>query len=316
MSNERLYIGIDLGGTFIKGGVVTKDGDILVSGKIPTEAERGAAQVAENIASLIDKLIKDSGADRESIVGVGIGSPGMVDSAEGVVLRSYNIQFDHFPLAAEVARLTGFSVKIANDANAAALGETIFGAARGKRSVVLLTVGTGVGGGVIIDGKLFEGNRSAGGELGHMTLVSGGEECTCGRRGCLEAYASATALIRDTKRKMRERPESSMWQVGSLDAVDGATAFSRQDSDEAAREVVCEFIRHLADGILSFANVFRPEMIIIGGGISAEGEKLLAPLRSIVDKEIFAGNAGPSVELAVAALANRAGTLGAAALVM
>ena len=314
--SSKLYIGIDLGGTFIKGGVVDGEGNIVSSAKIPTEADLGGDRVAANIASLIDTIIESSGACKENILGVGIGSPGMVDSGAGVVIRAYNLPFENFPLADKVASLTGFNVKLANDANAAALGETIFGAARGKSSVVMITVGTGVGGGVIIDGKLFEGNRSAGGELGHMTLVSGGEMCTCGRRGCLECYASATSLIRDTKRKMKERPDSSMWEVGSLDAVDGTTAFSRKDTDSAAKEIVDSFIRYLADGILSFSNVFRPQMIIIGGGISAEGEKLLQPLREIVDKEIFAGSLGPSVELAVAQLANRAGTLGAAALVM
>lgn len=316
MSNEKLYLGIDLGGTFIKGGVVDREGNILATGKVATEAQLGADRVADNIASLIEELVEKSSVQREAIVGVGIGSPGMVDSAAGVIIYANNLPFNCFPLAYEIERRTGFAAKVANDANAATLGEVKFGSARGRSSVVMLTVGTGVGGGVIIDGKLFEGNRSAGAELGHMTLISGGEECTCGRRGCLEAYASATALIRDTKRKMQERPDSTMWEVGSLDVVDGMTAFSRKDTDEAAREVVDSFIRHLADGILSFANVFRPEMIIIGGGISAEGEKLLSPLREIVNREIYAGTAGPSVELVVASLANKAGTLGAAALLM
>ena len=314
--SSKLYIGIDLGGTFIKGGIVTSEGEILVSGKIPTEADLGDARVADNIASLIESLIEKSGVSRGDILGVGIGSPGMVDSAEGVIIYANNLPFSYFPLAAEIERRTGFSARVANDANAATLGEARFGSARGRSSVVMLTIGTGVGGGVIIDGKLFEGNRSAGAELGHMTLVSGGEPCSCGRRGCLECYASATALIRDTKRKMEKHPESLMWQVGSLDKVDGMTAFSRKDIDVAAREVVDSFIRYLADGILSFANVFRPEIIIIGGGISAEGEKLLSPLREIVNREIYAGTAGPMVELTVATLANNAGTLGAAALIM
>ena len=314
--SSKLYIGIDLGGTFIKGGIVTSEGEILVSGKIPTEANLGDARVADNISSLIESLIEKGGVKREMILGVGIGSPGMVDSGEGVIIYANNLPFSYFPLAAEIERRTGFFARVANDANAATLGEARFGAARGRSSVVMLTIGTGVGGGVIIDGKLFEGNRSAGAELGHMTLVSGGEKCTCGRCGCLECYASATALVRDTKRMMQKHPESLMWQVGSLDNVDGATAFSRRDTDPAAREVVDGFIRYLADGILSFANVFRPEVIIIGGGISAEGEGLLAPLREIVKREIYAGTAGPTVELAVASLANSAGTLGAAALVM
>ena len=182
MANKQLYIGIDLGGTFIKGGIVTGEGEIITSGKIPTEADLGDARVADNIASLIDSLIEKSGASRGDILGVGIGSPGMVDSAEGTIIYANNLPFSYFPLAREIERRTGFSARVANDANAATLGEARFGSARGRSSVVMLTIGTGVGGGVIIDGKLFEGNRSAGAELGHMTLVSGGEMCSCGRR--------------------------------------------------------------------------------------------------------------------------------------
>ena len=180
----------------------------------------------------------------------------------------------------------------------------------------MLTLGTGVGGGIVIDGKLIEGNRSAGAELGHQVIVMGGEPCTCGRRGCLEAYASATALIRDTKRAMQKDPSSKMWKVGSLDAVDGATAFRFMDEDATAKAVVDGYVRALACGITNYANELRPEAIILGGGVCAEGERLTRPLQALVDEEIFAGSDGPSVPVLVAELANRAGILGAAALWM
>ena len=316
MANEKLYIGIDLGGTFIKGGIVDGEGNILVSDKIPTESDVGNMRVAENISRLIDNLIESCGALREAIVGVGIGSPGMIDREGGVVLYSNNLGFRDFPLAAEVSRLSGFKTVISNDASVACLGEARFGAAKGKKNVVMLTLGTGVGGGIIIDGSLYEGQMSAGGELGHTTLVSGGELCNCGRRGCFERYASAKALTRQTCIAMQRDKTSKMWEVGALDAVNGETAFRYADTDMTARLVVGDFIRYLADGIISLANAFRPEVIVIGGGLSAEGENLLAPLRAVLDREIYGGTCGPRVELVKATLENRAGTLGAAALVM
>ena len=180
----------------------------------------------------------------------------------------------------------------------------------------MLTLGTGVGGGIVVGGKLVEGNRSAGAELGHAVIMMGGERCTCGRRGCLEAYASATALIRDTKRAMEAHPESRMWEIGSIDAVDGATAFAYMDTDEIARSVVDGYIRALACGITNYANELRPEAVILGGGVCAEGERLTKPLQALVDEEIFAGGDGPRVPVLTAELGNRAGILGAAALWM
>jgi glucokinase len=314
--SSKLYIGIDLGGTFIKGGAVDGCGNILVSKKIPTECEIGNMRVAENISRLIDLIISELGVERESVLGVGIGSPGMIDSEAGRVVYSNNLGFRNFPLADEVARLSGFKTRLANDASVACLGEARFGAAKGKKNAVMLTLGTGVGGGIIINGTLYEGQGSAGSELGHMTLVSGGEECKCGRRGCFEKYASATALVKRTRLAMSAHPDSKMWQIGGIELADGETAFKYYDSDPYAKAVVDEFIRYLADGITSLANIFRPEVIIIGGGLSAEGERLLAPLREILNREIYGGELGPAVELLKASLENRAGTLGAAALVM
>lgn len=311
---RKYYIGIDLGGTFIKGGIVDVTGNIIVSDKVPTEREKGADGVALNISNLCKTLLASVNMSSSDIVGVGIGAPGMIDSTGGNVIFSANLGWENFAISEEVEKRVGLPVRIANDANAAALGETKFGCGRNFDNTVMLTLGTGVGGGIVIDGKLFEGNMSAGAELGHSVIVAGGESCTCGRRGCLEAYASATALIRDTKRAMEANKDSKMWQIGSIDRVSGETAFAYKDSDTAAKAVVDGYIEKLAVGITNIANEFRPEAVILGGGVCAEGDVLIKPLQELVDKEIFAGSKGPRVKIITATLGNSAGLLGAAAL--
>jgi len=313
---RRYYVGIDLGGTFIKGGIVDDLGNILYSTKLATEAEKGEEGVTQNIAKLVEILLNRTGLVASDVEGIGMGVPGMIDSQNGIVVNSNNLKWYDFHIAERVTMLTGLSVKIANDANAAALAEAKFGAAKNKRNVIMLTLGTGVGGGIIANGKLIEGNMSAGAELGHSVIVKGGEPCTCGRCGCLEAYSSATALIRETKKAMSEHPDSKMWEIGSLDNVNGKTAFDYKDKDEYAKEVVDSYIEHLAAGITNFANVFRPEVVLLGGGVCAQGDDLIKPIQQIVDRETFAGTAGPEVPIRVATLENSAGTLGAASLLM
>lgn len=313
---KKYYLGIDLGGTFIKGGIADQDGKIIVKDKTPTQSDLGANRVAENIANLCISLLKQANLTKEDVVGVGMGSPGMIDSERGEVVFSNNLNWEHFKICDEVQKLTGLKVKIANDANVAALGETKFGCGKNYKNTVLITLGTGVGGGIVIDGKLFEGNRSAGAEMGHCVIVAGGEQCTCGRKGCFEAYASATALIRDTKRAMQNNPNSLMWEIGSLDKVDGKTAFDYADKDADAKAVVDNYIEKLGVGLTNIANEFRPEVIMLGGGVCAQGDSLIIPLQAFVDKEIYAGNKGPKVKLLVATLGNDAGLLGACALLM
>ena len=311
---RKYYIGIDLGGTFIKGGIVDDLGNILVSDKVPTESEKGADRVALNIANLCKTLLSNENMGASDIVGIGMGVPGMIDSEKGEVVYSNNLGWEHFFISKEVEKQTGLPVKIANDANVAALGETKFGCGKDYQNTVMLTLGTGVGGGIIINGKLFEGNRSAGAELGHSVIVAGGEQCTCGRKGCLEAYASATALIRDTKRAMLADKNSKMWQIGSIDNVTGKTAFDYKDVDESAKKVVGDYIEKLGVGITNLANEFRPEAVILGGGVCAQGDNLIKPLQEFVNREIFAGSKGPQVKILSATLGNSAGGLGAAAL--
>ena len=313
---RKYYLGIDLGGTFIKGGIVDDKGNIIIKDKTPTQSEGGAGVVAKNIANLCLSLLERVGMQHSDVIGVGMGVPGMIDSKKGEVVYSNNLNWEHFMISEEVEKLTGINVKIANDANVAALGETKFGSGKDYSNTVLITLGTGVGGGIVIDGKLFEGNRSAGAELGHSVIVAGGEQCTCGRKGCLEAYASATALIRDTKRAMQANKNSLMWQVGSLDKVDGKTSFDYYHTDSSAKAVVDGYIEKLGVGLTNIANEFRPEVIMLGGGVCAQGDNLIKPLQAFLNAEIFAGNKGPAVKLLIATLGNDAGLLGAAALFM
>ena len=313
---KKYYIGIDLGGTFIKGGIVDSDGNLIKVNKTPTEVDLGVLKICENIAKLSLSLVNEAGIDKSDIVALGMGAPGMIDSDKGIIICSENLYFENFPIAEKIEELTGFKVKVANDANVATLGEVKFGAAKDKDNAIMLTLGTGVGGGMVCNGRLVEGNMGAGAELGHMVIAINGEPCSCGRRGCAEAYASATALIRETKKAMTAHKDSKMWEIGSTDKVDGKTAFDFANIDPYAKEVVDSYIYALGTIIVNFANVFRPEAVILGGGVCAQGKSLTDPLQEILDKEIYGGDLGPGVPVVVATLGNSAGVLGAAALVI
>ena len=313
---KKYYFGIDVGGTFVKGAIIDNDGKILVKDKIATESDKGESHTLENIKTLCNALLLSADMKITDISAMGMGVPGMIDGKSGVVVTSNNLGWKNFNIAKKAEELIGIPVTIANDANAAALGEMKFGYGGIYNSIIMLTLGTGVGGGIIIDGRIIEGNQGAGAELGHTVIEIGGEPCTCGRRGCLEAYASATAIIRDTKRKMQAHPDSKLWEIGSLDSVNGKTAFDFYDTDRHAKEVVDSYIAHLACGITNMATIFRPDAIILGGGVCAQGDDLINPLREILNSEIYGGELGPKVELVVAKLGNDAGCLGAAALVI
>ena len=224
-----------------------------------------------------------------------------------------NFGWNNVPLAELVQKFSGKRTFVVNDANAAALGEAKFGAGKKYRDSVLVTLGTGVGGGILIDGKLFEGYKSAGAEIGHMVIRQNGELCSCGRKGCFERYASASALIRRTQAAMGENRGSAMWKIAeTLKGVDGRTAFlAAKQGDEAARRVVDDYIASLGEGIANIVNVIRPEAVILGGGVSAEGENLLAPLRKYVMPRIYAPDYAP-LDILCAQLGNDAGLYGAA----
>ena len=302
-----LYIGIDIGGTAIKGAVIDENGKLYGEDSVPTVL---GEDIVNCIVTLCNRLARMNG---EEVKGVGIGCAGVIDSAEGRVVLAKNLSLVDFPLVKLLSEKINLPIRITNDANAAALGEAKFGAGKNYKNSILVTLGTGVGGGIVIDGKLFEGNKSAGAEIGHMVIEKGGEPCSCGRRGCLEAYSSAVALKRITKRAMEEDAGSAMWSKYTSQTVTGKTAFEFYREDTAAREVVEKYIEYLACGLVNLANIFRPEVIMLGGGVSKEGERLTVPLQQIMDKEAFAFTYAP-VKVTVATLGSAAGAYGAAAL--
>lgn len=307
-----MVIGIDLGGMSAKAALLLGD---TLKGKcsVETSAEDAPELTANKLATLARKAAEEAGISFEEVTAIGIGSPGVIDSQTGTVASWTNFNWTNVELARLVSELINKPVYVLNDANAAALGEAKFGAGQKYSDSIFITIGTGVGGGIMIGGKLFEGHKSAGAEIGHTVIRQNGELCTCGRRGCFERYASTSALIRSTKRAMEENPESALWKLApTLDAAGGRTAFRAADQgDEVAKRVVSDFIAALGEGIVNLINVLRPQAIIVGGGISNEGENLLAPLREYINPLIYANFYAP-VEVVRATLGNDAGLYGAA----
>ncbi len=313
-SELTYYAGLDLGGTFVKCGIFDSEGRLLK--KASAETSGDYTTIANTMATLATELARACGV---TLSGIGIGAPGTVDGKAGVVLYSNNLNWYNVPLSADIEAIAGVPAFMTNDANAAALGEYAYGAGRQYDNVIFVTLGTGVGGGIIIDGKIYEGLCGAGAELGHMGIEMNGELCSCGRRGCLEAYASTSALVRQAKRYMAEHKDTAMWALCNNDSekMNGRVFFQAvRDGDLGAKAVYDRYLDYLASGLTSFANIFRPDAIILGGGISAEGTLLTEPLRERMDQDIFGGNDYATVQLLTSDLANDAGLFGAAKLAM
>ena len=305
-------IGIDLGGTNIAVGVVNEKYEIVAHHSVPTGASRPAAEVIGDMGDAVEAVLVKAGVSIDQCESMGIGSPGNCDSERGVVARAYNLGWFDVPVCDMLQERFGIPVRLSNDANCAALAETVAGAAVGCENMVLITLGTGVGGGIIIDGKIYAGMRSAGAELGHMLLVLDGEPCTCGRRGCWETYASATALIRQAKKAAAEHPESLLAQAGE---ITGLAVFQAADwGDSVAQAVIDRYCVYVAAGFTDLVNSLAPEMILLGGGISRQGERILAPIREYVANNCFGQKDGAIPVIRAAALGNEAGIIGAAAL--
>jgi len=307
-----MYVGIDLGGTNIAAGLVTDDGKIVSKGSTPTLLPRDYTEIVKDMAVLTKKLIADAGLTEADIKGIGIGCPGSIDSKAGAVAFSNNLKMHHAPVAQELKKYFNLPVSILNDADAAAFGEYM---ANGNNadSFIFITLGTGVGGGIVINKKVYSGSNGAGGELGHITLVHGGVPCNCGNVGCWEAYASVTALIRQTKEAMEKHPESLMHQYAEKEGkVSGRTSFdAAKAGDEAAKAVVAQYCEYVASGLVSIINIFQPEKLVIGGGISKEGEYLLKPIREYCNAHEY-NKYLKKVEISIATLFNDAGIIGAA----
>lgn len=307
--------GIDLGGTNIKAGIVDENQKILVEDSVPTRVERPYQEIIKDMADLVKNLLNKIHATDAELSGVGVGSPGTVDAANGVVLYSNNFDWDNVPLAAELGKYFTCPIKVSNDANCAALGEVKAGAAKQIKNAILLTLGTGVGGGVIIDGQVFEGAHAGGAELGHTSLIFGGELCTCGRRGCVEAYVSATGLIREAKRAAEKDPQSVMNELckGELSNMNGKIPFdAAEQKDPAGMKVVNDYITYLGESIANYVNIFRPDVILLSGGICNQKEKLTEPLTEYIKTKCFGGEKAFIPEVRCAILGNSAGIIGAA----
>ena len=309
---DKFYVGVDIGGTNIKLGVIDSAGNIIKKSKFSIEDDTTFSVVIAKIIDNINEIISD--IPIELVGGIGLGIPGLIDTKNGLVVCSGNLNWTNEDVLTPLKNAFSYPIKIANDANVAALGEAKFGVGKAYSTSVFITLGTGVGSGIIIDGKIYDGNLGAGAELGHMVIEANGRPCTCGGWGCFEAYASATSLKEQTRLAMLENDDSLMWEIGCVENISGKTAFLYSDKDESAKKVVDEYIDYLSVGIVNVANIFRPQAIILGGGVSYEGDKLLKPLNGKLSKRIFAGDLGPKVEILLATLRNDAGFMGAAAL--
>lgn len=310
------YLGIDLGGTNIAAGIVDENCDIVLKDSIPTLRERKDIEIVRDMAKLSLKIIRDANINASEIKSVGIGAPGTPDNKKGIIVYANNLNFYNTPIRAIMEEYTDLSILIENDANCAALAESVAGAAKGTASSVTITLGTGVGGGIVLNGRLYSGFNYAAAELGHMVIASGGELCTCGRRGCWEAYASATALIEQTKKAAIENPDSLIYTLigGDLSGIDAKTAFdAAKQGDETGKKVVSRYIAYIAEGLVNIINILTPEVIVIGGGVSKEGEYLLKLLREAVFRDAYFKST-PQTEIRVAKMGNNAGIVGAAML--
>ena len=308
-----LYLGIDLGGTNIAAGIVDEKGTIIRQGSTPTIATRPIEEIVKDMGELCLSLVKEEGLTLDDITAVGLGCPGTVDKKNGIITYSNNIPMQNVPMRKMLEEyFPNKPINLENDANAAAYGEYIING-QGAESFIFITLGTGVGGGVILDGKLYRGFNCAGAELGHITLITGGQPCTCGKNGCWEAYASVTALIRETNEAMENAPESAMHKwVEENGKVSGRTAFDcAKAGDATAQMVVDNYVRYVADGLVSIVNIFQPEKLSIGGGISKEGDYLLNPIKEFVSKYDY-NKYMPKTEITIATLFNDAGIIGAA----
>ena len=311
-------IGVDLGGTNIAVGLVDENMALVVKKSTPTLAQRPADEIITDMAGLCFAVCEEKGISMADVASIGIASPGIANTATGEVVYSCNLPtLREYPIAKVLSEKTGVAcVKVANDANAAALGEALAGAAKGTTNSVMITLGTGVGGGIILDGQIYAGTNFAAAELGHIVIEIDGTPCSCGRRGCWEAYSSATALIRMTKEKIEEcRASGRPTIMSEAQKVTGRTACdAMRAGDEAAKEVYDTYIKYLGSALTNIINIFRPEVISLGGGVSGEGQSLIDALLPIIRTEQYGGDMAAITELRIAKLGNDAGMIGAAML--
>ncbi len=310
-------IGVDLGGTNIATGVVNEKNEIVGRGKVKTNAPRPAEAIFDSIKEAVDMAIVNAGINYSDVVSVGVGTPGSVNKDTGAIEFSNNLKFNNVPAKEMLEERLKKPVYLENDANAAALGEAVAGCGNGVKDFVAITLGTGVGSGIIINGKIYRGSNFCGGEMGHMVINVDGIPCNCGRKGCWEKYASATALVSQAVEAMQGNKASLLWQTceGDLNKVEGKTIFEALDmGDETAKQVVDKYLYYVAIGLANVINALQPEIVCVGGGISGQGEKILEPIRQIVKAERYSVYAEKQATILRATLGNDAGIIGAALL--
>ena len=307
------YIGIDLGGTTIKGGIVAEDGKIIRSISTPTFPEREGSQIIKSMAQVAIDLIEEEGLDFNSIHSIGIGSPGLIDSKNKVIVSSSNINFDNINVEKEMKKYINLPIYLENDANCATIAEFVCGSMKGYENGIMITIGTGIGGGVILDNKLAKGTYLGESELGHTIVdYTGGEYCNCGQKGCLEVFSSASSIIKYAKQLLEQDNNSKILELSdSIDDINAKNVFDAYDlGDSIAIKVIERFNTYLAIGIVNFINIFRPSIICIGGGVSARGEKLTKPIEKKKKKMIYGNEFKTKIVPAI--LGNDAGIIGAA----
>lgn len=309
----KYYVGIDLGGTNIVAGVVDEEYNIIAKASTKTNCPRPAKEIADDMAKMAIQAVANAGLEMEQIEWIGIGTPGIANSETGIIEYSNNLGFRNTPMVEYIRESIDKPVFIENDANAAAYGEYVAGAAKGAKNAVCITLGTGVGGGIIINGKIYSGSNFAGAEIGHTVIEVDGAACSCGRKGCFEAYSSATGLIRMTKEAIAEHSDSIMADYAEKGKITARTSFdAMRAGDEYAKAVVDKYIKYLAAGITNTINIFQPDVLCIGGGVCNEGDALLLPVKAIVEKEVYTRDSEKNAEIVIAKLGNDAGIIGAA----
>lgn len=309
-------LGIDIGGTSIKGGIVSNKGKLFDTFKMPVTKDENQDKTVKKLIRLAKRFLKEYHYKNEDIIGVGCGVPGIIDSTNGIVTFSGNLKWHNFALKRVLEEGLGFPVKITNDANAAALAEAKYGSGSKYKSFLIVTLGTGIGSGIFVDGKLYEGNLGKGAEFGHSLLVMDGRQCACGRKGCLEAYASATALVKDTRAMMEFHKDSLLWKVSEeLGSVNARVPFiAAREGDKYAIELVDMYVKYLSEGLINYFNTFRPEAVILSGGIAEEGEFLISKIRNYCQTHDYGLKMCPSVDIVKSSVGYDSGKIGAAAL--
>ena len=311
-----IYIGIDVGGTTIKAGAVDAQGNILFKHSCPTGVERGYGAVIQDMAKLAISAARKSGHTMDDVKAIGIGIPGIMDQSTGVVPFCTNLKWHDVPIIEEMKKYTSVPVYVDNDATVAALAESVKGVSAGTKSSVFITLGTGVGGGVVMNGKIFSGAHGVATEIGHMVTVDGGELCTCGKRGCWERYASATALIREGRRLCADKPDCALMKAVDNDLREITAKHVidlAREGDPDCAAIFDNYIHHLATGMGNLINVYDPEVFVLGGGVCKSGSFLLDAVRARLPQYVFFKTM-PYARVELATLANDAGMIGAAML--